>query len=77
MHCLYGLPGCAEPRKQVECPAKEAARNALERIEEIFEAENLIDLTAPEQQFLQDCRRATTDEAVRLRRTAYLLSLLP
>lgn len=77
MHCLYGLPNCAEPRKQIEGPAKEMARNALERIEEIFEAENLADLATPEQQFLQDCRRATTDEAVRQRRTVYLLSLLP
>lgn len=76
-HCLYGLPNCPAPRKALEGPSKEAARNALERVEEIFEAENLSELPNPEQQFLQDCRRATTDEAVRQRRTAFLLVLLP
>jgi len=75
-HCLYGLPNCPDQRKQLEGPAKEPARNALERVEEIFEAENFDSLTKSEQQFLQDCRRATTDEAVRQRRTTFLLALL-
>jgi hypothetical protein len=76
-HCLYGLPLCHEPRKQLEGNAKESARNALERVEAIFESENFATLSLPEQQFLQDCRRATTDEAVRQRRTTFLLSLIP
>jgi hypothetical protein len=76
-HCLYGLPFCPEARKQLEGNAKESARNALERVEEIFEAENLAALDLSEQQFLQDCRRATTDEAVRQRRTRFLLDLIP
>jgi hypothetical protein len=75
-HCLYGLPHCDEPRKQLEGNAKESARNALERVEEIFEAANIADLNQSEQQFLQDCRRATTDETVRQRRTKFLLSLI-
>jgi len=76
-HCLYGLPDYREPRKQLEGNAKESARNALERVEEVFEAEDLAALSQPEQQFLQDCRRATTDEAVRQRRTTFLLALIP
>lgn len=76
-HCLYGLPGCSEPKKEVVGTAKESARNALERVEAIFEAGNFSSLTDAEQQFLQDCRRATTDEAVRERRTKFLLGLLP
>jgi hypothetical protein len=76
-HCLYGLPLCDEPRKQLEGNAKESARNALDRVGEIFEAEKLAALSLPDQQFLQDCRRATTDEAVRQRRTMFLLSLIP
>jgi hypothetical protein len=76
-HCLYGLPQCDSPRKQLQGNAREPARNALERVEEIFEAANLADLSQSEQEFLQDCRRATTDETVRQRRTAFLLSLIP
>lgn len=76
-HCLYGLPLCDKPRKQLEGNAKESVRNALERVEEIFEVENFASLSLTEQVFLQDCRRATTDEAVRQRRTNFLLSLIP
>lgn len=76
-HCLYGLPNCTGLRKELEGSAKEPARNALDKVEEIFEAESFDMLTKLEQQFLQDSRRATTDEAVRLRRTTFLLSLLP
>lgn len=76
-HCLYELPNCVEPKKNIVGNAIEAARNALDKVEEIFEAEDIARLTRDEQQFLQDCRRATTDEAVRIRRTKYLLSLIP
>jgi hypothetical protein len=76
-HCLYGLPNNVEPRKNIDGNAREAARNALEKVEEIFETEEISRLSRDEQQFLQDCRRATTDVAVRLRRTKYLLSLIP
>lgn len=76
-HCVQGLPNCDEPRKQLIGNATEAARNALDRVEEIFEAANLAVLTEDEQQFLQDCRRATTDEVVRQRRNKYLLGLMP
>lgn len=77
-HCLYGLPNlAAETRKELKGPAREPARSALERVQEIFDPESQPDLTRVEQQFLMDCRRATTDEAVRIRRTNFLLDLLP
>jgi hypothetical protein len=76
-HCLYGLPSLSEPRKPLASDRNiEDARNGLDRVEELFEAEDLSSLKRSEQQFLQDCRRATTDEKVRERRTKYLLGLM-
>ncbi len=54
----------------------EAARNGLGRVEEIFSADDLANLDKGAQQFLQDSRRATTDEKVRERRTEFLLALM-
>ncbi len=54
----------------------EAARNNLERIEEIFATQDIEDLTKDEQGFLRDSRRATTDEKVRAQRTLFLLNLM-
>jgi hypothetical protein len=74
-HCLYGLPSFSESRKPLASDRNiEDARNGLDRVEELFEAEDLSTLKRNEQQFLQDCRRATTDEKVRERRTKYLLA---
>jgi hypothetical protein len=75
-HCLFGLPGLDAARRDLEGPALQTRRNGLERVEELFEAEDASLLTREEQQFLQDCRRATTDEAVRMRRTLFLLDLM-
>lgn len=81
-HCLYGLPGFVDARRdpvpRVEItnePGIIRARNGLDRITALFSAEAGT-LTGPAAQFLQDSRRATTDEAVRKRRTIYLLSLM-
>ena len=76
-HCLYGLPNLPEPRKDIDGKAREAVRNALDKVEEIFDVEDITRLSKDERQFLDDCRRATTDESVRQRRTKYLLSLVP
>lgn len=76
-HCLYGLPQFDVSRKDISHGNKEQIRNSLERVEEIFETDDFANLTRLEQQFLQDCRRATTDEVVRQRRSSFLLSLLP
>jgi hypothetical protein len=55
----------------------QVARNSLDQVEEIFqEAEDLSKLDKEQQQFLQDSRRATTDEKVRERRTNFLLGLI-
>ncbi len=81
-HSLFGLNDFTNnnspvPRPSLTTDAEiQGARNRLDRVSELFEIEDLNTLTREEQQFLQDSRRATTDEPVRERRTKYLLSLM-
>jgi hypothetical protein len=79
-HRLYGLKGIADlgRRKPLSGPVILRARYGLDRVNELFAVgvENIGRLTKNEQQFLQDSRRATTDESVRLRRTRFLLELM-
>jgi hypothetical protein len=76
-HCLHGLPNFNHPRSPLGTDqAIEQARNGLDRVGELFGIKEVSQLSKPEQQFLQDSRRATTDPKVRERRTAYLLSLM-
>jgi hypothetical protein len=42
----------------------------------MYLVEDIGDLSVPERQFMQDSRRATTDEATRERRTKFLLGLM-
>jgi len=73
-HRTRGLPDLPDELRATGSSAQ-AARSKLERVEEIFAAEDPATLTKAEQQFLQDSRRATTDEKVRSRRTVFLLTL--
>ncbi len=76
-HCLYGLKGLNATRIDLRLPASIAgARNGLDRISEMYLVEDIGDLSVPERQFMQDSRRATTDEATRERRTKFLLGLM-
>jgi hypothetical protein len=81
-HCLYGLQNLHENHKpgvrrvSIETEAEiERARNGLDTVTELFEAEPGT-VTPVAAQFLQDSRSATTDETVRERRTIYLLGLM-
>lgn len=73
-HRLHGIPGLPNASSKVPIVA-ELARNRLERVDEIFAEPEIQNLTKDEQQFLTDCRRATTDEKVRIRRSEFLLKL--
>jgi hypothetical protein len=75
-HLKYGIPGL--PKYTVSLSKRNYAKIAisLEKIESIFAAEDIKELAKEEVQFLQNCRRATTDGPVRVRRTEFLLSLL-
>jgi hypothetical protein len=77
-HRLYGLPDLAVVRKPFTGTAIQKARNELDHVDELFEVkvQDIATLRKSEQQFLQDCRRATTDESVRVRRTKFLLALM-
>lgn len=78
-HRLYGLLGLPIERSgSLTGTAIQKSRNALDRINELFQVgvAEIPQLKKREQQFLQDSRRATTDEAVRVRRTKYLLELM-
>jgi hypothetical protein len=76
-HCLYGLPRLNDDRVPLDNMAQiEAVRNKLDRVGEIFEEKDIALLEEEERQFLQDSRRATTDERVRERRTSFLLKLM-
>jgi hypothetical protein len=81
-HCLYGLPDFEDakkvpiPRVCIEAEVEiQRARNGLDTVAGLFEAEPGT-VTGEAAQFLQDSRRATTDEPVRERRSAYLLKLM-
>ncbi len=75
-HCLFGLPQLQPHPNHLVDASLVTARNGLEEVEEIFQTEELARLSKEKQQFLQDSRRATTDEKVRERRTVFLLNLI-
>lgn len=75
-HRTFGLPELDPspgPFSENQYPR---VANALGKVDEIFAEPDVKQLAEDEIQFLQDCRRATTDSTVRLRRTKYILSLL-
>jgi hypothetical protein len=76
-HCLYGLKGLtARKFPLAKSSSIETARNGLDRVMEIYQTPDLTTLNAKEREFVQDSRRATTDEKVRERRTKFLLALM-
>lgn len=72
---LKGLDGLARPEVRSEADIARV-RNAFDRIGGLFEAADGGGLDRSERQFIQDSRRATTDEPVRERRTKFLISLI-
>ena len=75
-HCLFRLPNCELARTPLNSePVLAAVRNKLDHVGAIFESDRSF-LSEVEQQFLDDSRRATTDELVRERRMEFLLNLI-
>ncbi|MBD7990766.1 DUF262 domain-containing protein [Ochrobactrum sp. Sa2BUA5] len=80
-HCQFGLKnfthrGVPVGRLLLLTEADiQRARNGLDVVSELFEAEAGT-VQGDAAQFVQDSRRATTDEAVRERRTRYILGLM-
>jgi hypothetical protein len=75
-HCLYGLKTLEAPRPTLDAAGVQRARNGLDRVSEIFADPTAEGLSEAERTFVQDSRRATTDETVRSRRTAFLIGLM-
>jgi Protein of unknown function DUF262 len=75
-HAVSGIPNL--PPTDVSIRPNDFARIAiaLEKVDEIYATEDIKNLTEAEIRFLQDSRRATTDSAVRIRRSEFILSLL-
>ncbi|WP_074956155.1 DUF262 domain-containing protein [Myxococcus fulvus] len=74
-HMNYGIPGCSFPRKTITPANYAKVRGALDSIDSIFDPTSN-QLGPLEKQFLEDSRRATTDEPVRVRRTKYIVNIL-
>lgn len=75
-HMQFGLKKFDRPRKTISENDIPRIRNRLEGIESIFDTVDIKLLGAEEAQFLEDSRRATTDAAVRIRRTELLVDYM-
>lgn len=75
-HASYGILDIAPVNFQLDKANYAKMSIALEKVDQIFATEDVKTLSKDEITFLEDCRRATTDSAVRVRRTKFLLSLL-
>lgn len=75
-HLLYGLKGISGGGQGLVARNLDRVRNRLDHVEWLFSDIDPLELTKSDQQFLSDSRRATTDAAVRQRRTEYLLQLI-
>ena len=82
-HSLFGIPGLTAAKVDLNTEsAIEKARNSLDRVNVILLGdssdlnESEKSLSAEESQFLEDCRRATTDEKIRIRRSVFLMNLM-
>ncbi|RAR57653.1 uncharacterized protein DUF262 [Onishia taeanensis] len=75
-HMEYGVPNMESHRESIASIGYARASQRLEKIDYIFEEEEKDRLNRDERQFLEDCRRATTDKAVRIRRSEYISRVL-
>ena len=75
-HEQYGIANVDSPRTPIRENEIPKIASRLTRVDEIFAAEDIRKLGEAEAQFLDDSRRATTDEKVRKRRTEYLVELI-
>jgi len=75
-HMQFGVSNLTSDRRLITEKDYARVSQKLEQIDNIFNEENKENLTQKERQFLEDCRRATTDTAVRIRRSDYLSTLI-
>jgi uncharacterized protein with ParB-like and HNH nuclease domain len=75
-HLQYGVANIDKPRKPIEKGELAKISQKLERIDYIFGEENKDQLEQADKQFLEDCRRATTDTPVRIRRSEFIIDVM-
>lgn len=76
-HCIYGIKDLDAQQLDLSITNPlDKFRHRLERVSEIFSASDVTDLSQKEREFINDSRRATTDEPVRKRRSQFLIALM-
>lgn len=75
-HATFGIPNFPPTAVKIVPTNFAKVAMALEKVDDIYATEDVKNLSDQEIEFLQDSRRATTDSAVRVRRTDFVLSLL-
>lgn len=75
-HATVGITNLAPAKTQITPANLAKVAIALEKVDNVYAVEDIKNLSKSEIEFLQDSRRATTDSAVRIRRTEFVLSLL-
>jgi len=75
-HTLFGLRNLELPHQEIFPEDYPKVRNQLEKVEYLFQIDDVTQLGGDEIQFLTDSRRATTDTKVRIRRTEYVVNLI-
>lgn len=75
-HLEYGVKNLTSARKSIKDVGYARVSQKLEKIDYIFSEEDKNILSKEENQFLEDCRRATTDTAVRIRRSEFISKII-
>ncbi len=75
-HTLFGIKDIEIEQRPIQSKDYPKVRNLLDKIEVLFQADEVSPLSKDEIQFLTDSRRATTDTKVRIRRTEFILNLI-
>lgn len=75
-HMQFGVKNLPCERKRITPNDFPKIAQKLEKIDYIFIEEDKDLLSKDEYQFLEDCRRATTDTAVRIRRSEFIVKLI-
>lgn len=75
-HLRWGLKSIDTPKISDSNWNHARIRNSLLSVDDIFSSEDKRLLDQDQSRFLEDSRRATTDAAVRIRRTKYLIGLI-
>lgn len=75
-HMEYGVINMISKRESIEHIGYARVSQRLEKIDYILSEDDKDKLTKEEKQFLEDCRRATTDTIVRVRRSEFISNLI-